>query len=103
VAIVILSTSVGLAGLLLVFFGFIFSAYDSFGFGTEPSLTVKYRILLGIIIFIFAICALTGILSLFWLVDWGTIPPSWILYPFTAIIIGVLALAIVTFATLVKR
>jgi hypothetical protein len=100
--IVILATSVGTAGLLLVFFGFVFSVYSSYHFGSYPSILLKYRILLWLVIIVFTVCTINSILALCWLINLG-IPDLILLCLFVVTILGVMTVAIATFAVLLQR
>lgn len=67
----VLSGSVSIAGLLLIFSGFLFSQATSFPSSTPDETIAKYRRAARFGVLPFAVSMLVGIISLMWLVNGG--------------------------------
>ena len=102
IGIAILSISVTLAGLLLVFLGFIFSTYKLFPSNTFPNVLFGYKVNAWSAIIVFTLCIINAIISLIWLLN-GVIPDNVLISLFFIIIAGVLLVAISTFTILIRR
>jgi hypothetical protein len=97
----ILSASVALAGLLLVFLSFIFSAYQSFPADTQSDVLRPYQITAWSAIVVFTLCIIDAILSLtcvLWRLSYWAATSV-----FFITIIGVLEVATVTFVMIIRR
>lgn len=101
--IAILSTSVALAGLLLVFLGFIFSIYKSFPPNTEAVVLHDYKISACSTFVAFILCIIDAILALLWLLNANSILQCATVAFFFLTIICVLLVAIITFILLIRR
>lgn len=103
ISIAILSTSVALAGLLLVFLGFVLSTYQSFPGDTSSSVLDKYRNTGKKALAVFVICVITSVLSLTWLLTDNCFLYWLFISLFYVEMLGVLLIAILTFTKLLRR
>jgi hypothetical protein len=102
-ALVMLSASVGMAGLLLVFLGFILSSYQLFPSNTYAKVIRDHAICAWLAILVFTLSIIDAILSLTWFL-WSTIISPWLIIDlFITTIGGILAVAIATFLVLIRR
>jgi cytochrome bd-type quinol oxidase subunit 2 len=100
---VILSTSVALAGLLLVFLGFVLSTYQSYAADTSPKVRDKYRSIALKALIVFAICVITSLLSLTFLLT-GSCFLYWLIISlFYVEILCVLLIAILAVTKIIRR
>jgi Na+(H+)/acetate symporter ActP len=103
IGIAILSTSVALAALLLVFLGFVLSTYQSFPGDTSSSVLDKYRSTGKKVLAVFIVCVITGVLSLTWLLTDSCFLYWLAISLFYVEMLGVLLVAILTFTKLLRR
>jgi hypothetical protein len=103
IGIAILSTSVALAGLLLVFLGFVLSTYQAFPADTSPSVLDKYRKVGKQALGVFVVCVVTSILSITWLLTDNCLLYWLVISLFYAEMLGVLLVAIFSFTKLLGR
>lgn len=101
--IAILSTSIALAGLLLVFLGFIFSAYQSFPPDTILVILRPYKVSAWSAIIAFTLCIIDAILSLIWFLNSGNLLYCATIAMFFVVIIGVIFVAVVSFIMMIRR
>jgi hypothetical protein len=101
IGIAILSTSVALTGLLLVFLGFVLSTYQSYNANTGKSVLLPYRIIALSSIFIFTLSIASAILSLIWLLGvvivLGSIVPLFIITLLGVLVIGIMSIVMIIF------
>lgn len=98
----ILSNSVGLAGLLLVFLGFIISSYQSYDASTSRDILKPYKIIATIALAIFVFSVISGLLSLLWLLKYTSL--EFLVIPtFALSLLGVLVVGVISVIEIMRR